>query len=585
MMDEMEEGYDKLKFKEYVTMVSTIKEDDLCFQQVECQNMACFMIDLKEELWTIGSSIFGQNGSGKYKNWPIPFNISRFHHMNFKKVSCSDTNTSAISDKGKLYIWGENKFGLNLEGFENQQYLESPAKIKKKHFLQYFLEEDSETLKTFQHVSLSKNMVLTVCNDKLFSFGKEEKGRLGAGLIEAKITKEPVIVRFPQQIYQVSGIAIGKNHCLCWNLEGKIFSWGDGSEGKLGVCKQDGSYNFNFISPIQIKLLEKYRIVQGACGESHSCVLTSQGQIFTFGRTIYNKFKKLDNLYPEFYRPKKLRLLSKQKKEIENFVVKIKTNKFQNAAIDNKGFLYTWGENTQNSLGHISVTDLNSPVCVEELTNQYVIDIGLEQNYSVVICSQTQDNLSYKNLTQIIENKRQDQKKKSAHVIWPSDTKKPYFIQQEQRDKKIRKHSSIDGIKPNFQVKKEVLQEINKVKSEHQFVKFQLQERQRNQQKILEQKPFLKWEQKKQKHLKKKQMDYLSIQSEKNNPAPYFCYVDGQKLDFDTASTKLNLDKELQYQEEENQKLEKNFRSSSNDQKQLQTKVIFSPELYHLQKV
>jgi hypothetical protein len=25
---------------------------------------------------------------------------------------------------------------------------------------------------------------------------------------------------------QINGLSIGKNHCLCWDNEGKLFSWG-----------------------------------------------------------------------------------------------------------------------------------------------------------------------------------------------------------------------------------------------------------------------------------------------------------------------------------------------------------------------
>lgn len=30
------------------------------------------------------------------------------------------------------------------------------------------------------------------------------------------------------------GLSIGLNHCLAWNQEGQIFSWGDPMNGKLG---------------------------------------------------------------------------------------------------------------------------------------------------------------------------------------------------------------------------------------------------------------------------------------------------------------------------------------------------------------
>lgn len=52
----------------------------------------------------------------------------------------------------------------------------------------------------------------------------------------------------------VKGISCGKNHCVAWDSEGRIYSWGDGSNGKLGYSSTSGSYNFHIIDPLQVRL-------------------------------------------------------------------------------------------------------------------------------------------------------------------------------------------------------------------------------------------------------------------------------------------------------------------------------------------
>lgn len=35
-----------------------------------------------------------------------------------------------------------------------------------------------------------------------------------------------MIVPIDQNI-QVVGMSVGRSHCLCWDIEGRIYSWGD----------------------------------------------------------------------------------------------------------------------------------------------------------------------------------------------------------------------------------------------------------------------------------------------------------------------------------------------------------------------
>lgn len=58
--------------------------------------------------------------------------------------------------------------------------MDEPRKLKKDHFNNFFDPSD-QSLKLFDHIASGENYSLAVCNNKLFSFGKEDKGRLGLG--------------------------------------------------------------------------------------------------------------------------------------------------------------------------------------------------------------------------------------------------------------------------------------------------------------------------------------------------------------------------------------------------------------------
>lgn len=65
-----------------------------------------------------------------------------------------------------------------------------------------------------------------------------------------------------------------------WDVDGKIYSWGDGSDGKLGHGTIKGKYNYIITSPIPIKAMEEHRIMMGSCGFRHTVALTYKGEIF-----------------------------------------------------------------------------------------------------------------------------------------------------------------------------------------------------------------------------------------------------------------------------------------------------------------
>lgn len=47
----------------------------------------------------------------------------------------------------------------------------------------------------------------------------------------------------------IKGIACGRNHSMMWDTDGQIFSWGDGSNGKLGHSSIKGAYNYMIVNP------------------------------------------------------------------------------------------------------------------------------------------------------------------------------------------------------------------------------------------------------------------------------------------------------------------------------------------------
>ena len=153
-------------------------------------------------------------------------------------------------------------------------------------------------------VQASDNLSIVMYEDYLYSFGKERRCRLGLGLSTIHCTEKPHPIKFPN-LLKVAGIACGQMHCLVWDTEGLLYSWGDGKDGKLGHGTVNGKYNYTICNPEQVKSILGHKVEKATCGFRHSCILTYKGEIWSFGRSHYNQ-KHDEEVNLDFVRPQKL---------------------------------------------------------------------------------------------------------------------------------------------------------------------------------------------------------------------------------------------------------------------------------------
>ncbi|EAS06741.2 chromosome condensation regulator RCC1 repeat protein (macronuclear) [Tetrahymena thermophila SB210] len=439
-LTQMETEEEREIYSDYLQMIQHIDPRKLKFKKVTCGYKSTLLIDENNELWGFGSSLNGQLGTYKMKYIVNrPFNISRLNDKMFLNACISQTHALAISTTEKLYSWGSTQYGClgeNMKEMHQYQLL----KLRKNMFVSQ--SESFERKTVYDAIACGEHFSLIVCNDKLFSFGKEEKGRLGCGQQNIQYTQKPFQVLLPLNVKQVKGVSCGKNHCLMWDQDGLIYSWGDGADGKLGHSSVKGKYNYVIVDPQQIKALEEHRIIQASCGYRHSCALTFKGEIFTWGRTVYYKHEQRKELPLDYLRPKQISsFFCYDDKAISAgaFFVKISSCAYHNAAIDRKGFLYTWGQNKQNCLGHNNSNDYNYPILVEEFTSMKVVDVSCGHHFTVVISTKATNELAYKNLKEFKLNLIKNAKQNISKI-------------QEYFEKKLRKNSSLGRNKSQSQI-------------------------------------------------------------------------------------------------------------------------------------
>lgn len=109
---------------------------------------------------------------------------------------------------------------------------------------------------TVSTMAMSGHSTFKVQGDSLYSYGLDQKGHLGIGSLESQESAFRVSVEG-----DVQGVAVGETHSLLWTQQGRLFSWGDASHGKLAQEHCQTTYNYIRHYPSPVYALGDRRVV------------------------------------------------------------------------------------------------------------------------------------------------------------------------------------------------------------------------------------------------------------------------------------------------------------------------------------
>ncbi|EAR98318.3 regulator of chromosome condensation (RCC1) protein (macronuclear) [Tetrahymena thermophila SB210] len=383
-------------------------------------------LDDKQQIWGFGNSIDGQlavQQSNLCQKQPI--NITKFfplfqgHKLKFSMISCGENYCFALGNNQKLYGWGNNiqlKLGIetgtkhfvpptdltteiinqNLDSIaneliqENAQYQKPQVDNKPQtpQSVQLNRRKPSQKIQInyeIQQIIAGRSHSYVIANNRVIAFGYDHKGKMGIGQLEDSLVSPTIIQLFDKSI-KISGISIGRTHTVAWDTQGSIYTWGDAIDGKLGHPIEFGS-KFSTIqtTPKKVMQLKNEIVVQASCGNNITLALTYRGEIYQWGKGEYSSNCN-PSLIPnimEAINPKKLVVSDG---DIQNTkFVKVVCGYTHQAALDQFGRLYTWGDMTDECLGHIEKQDLMQPKLVAALKKYRVLDVSCGQHFTVAL--------------------------------------------------------------------------------------------------------------------------------------------------------------------------------------------------------
>ncbi|KAI3995883.1 hypothetical protein MKX01_030689 [Papaver californicum] len=280
-----------------------------------------------------------------------------------------------IESLGDVYVWGEVYCDGSLSEGSVASFPSKTDVLLPKPL------ESTVVLDVHRISSGSRHAALVTRQGEVFSWGEQFGGRLGHGI--DKDCSCPSLVEF-LAVNNVEYIACGEYHTCAISTAGDLFTWGDGTyfAGLLGHSNEVSHWAPKRVSgPI-----EGLQFLSIACGLWHSALVTTSGQLFTFGSGAFGALGH-GNLESVSY-PREVESLIgfKTVKVACGFwhtAVVVEVMGQQGTAISRK--LFTWGDGDRYRLGHGDKDARLVPTCVTALMDYNFLTMACGENITVAL--------------------------------------------------------------------------------------------------------------------------------------------------------------------------------------------------------
>jgi len=224
-------------------------------------------VDQEGQLYTWGRGSFSQLGLGDSKDRVEPSAVPGLTPV--IDVSTGWRFTVCVCEDGAVYSWGAGSAGQLGHASKLRRRVPTPVK---------FFEQWRGSNVRVSTLSCGETHVFALTNEgKLYGWGSNENGRLGVGP-EVQDSTIPTEINLLHPVRQVHA---GNRHSACVDEGGSVYTWGCGSNGRLGHGTTDDVYVPTKV--VSTVLTKHVRVVRAKCGVSHTCALDRKGQLYVWG--------------------------------------------------------------------------------------------------------------------------------------------------------------------------------------------------------------------------------------------------------------------------------------------------------------
>lgn len=264
-------------------------------------------------MFTWGKGYFGVLGNGYEEDSFVPgriLDLKELKNEPLKKVSLGVAHSLLLTEKGKLYAWGRGK---EAQLGVAEEYMEVPIAVAAVNTLGQIKDVAAGSL---------HNLVLDA-QGRLFCYGDNSAYQCGLGdeddtLINApqrvaEVDDEVVVMvgakdmmsacitdqgriytwgnrldKTPRYVGIMNGVkqmAVGSRHVLLLDTQGRVFVFGSGDDGQLGL--KDGSKIA--LVPTEVDALKGIPVAFIAAGSDNSFAITTEGKVYVWGGGSFGK--------------------------------------------------------------------------------------------------------------------------------------------------------------------------------------------------------------------------------------------------------------------------------------------------------
>jgi len=210
------------------------------------------------------------------------------------------------------------------------------------------------------------------CDGVVYTWGRNERGQLGHGDYNER--KTPTAVEALRAVKCVAG-ACGKSHTIVVAENGDVYGFGSNKYGQCGDGKlkkqmKKGESEDDKLTPVKALVTNG---TSASCGADFTCVLTKDGEVFTYGLPQYGQLGHgTDHEYNSsassikiVYEPQPHPRRVTANGFGERKIIKSAAGVNHVVCFDSLGKVWTWGNGGYGRLGHKVQKDEFAPKMVE----------------------------------------------------------------------------------------------------------------------------------------------------------------------------------------------------------------------------
>jgi alpha-tubulin suppressor-like RCC1 family protein len=297
------------------------------------------------EVWSWGSSAFGELGHGREADEPVPRHIDALRGLDVVSVASSGSAVSAaaLTRDGRVLTMGcgrDNRLGHGDSKLDANQ--DTPRPVDE-------LPEPAVSVAMGGYHGAA-----VAASGRVYTWGRRALGHANArrGL--------PNLVEGLQGVHVVQ-VACGREHTVAVDTAGAAWVWGVGAQYATGTgAKAD------LARPVALPAaaFNGERVAAVACGRDHTLFLTTGGSVYSCGLDDMGQCGT--GFAARFQRvPVLVRGLSGQGQAQGRRVVAVAAGEYHSVAVCEDGAVYTWGAGKEGQLGHGDRADTGQPRLLE----------------------------------------------------------------------------------------------------------------------------------------------------------------------------------------------------------------------------